>query len=221
MADISFLSLLTGTIAFLSANFIVPVWLFLILFATSVPQFIKMYKWLRKSKKAEKIAKTIQDDAKHITHTLAENKFTESMISTVQKLRSMPENSAGDSSVLSKIKNVAQNAGGAATDGLAAAAKKFEEDMKPTTPREAPKKAEQGVDELKQIILQKLFKVGDNGRLPESIASDIGLSSIKTNNYLDELTTTKLIDKRKTTLGDTYFITKMGKAFCEKQGYKK
>ena len=159
--------------------------------------------------------------AKDISHNIADNKFTESMISTVQKLRSLPEDAFKDDGVLSKIKNVAQSAGGAASDGLAAAAKKFEEEMNSKkAPAAAPAPA-QDKEQVKQIILQKLFKVGDNGRLPQSIASDLGMSNIVTNGYLNELTATNLIAKRKTTLGDTFFITKMGKAFCEEQGFQK
>jgi hypothetical protein len=63
--------------------------------------------------------------AKDISHNITDNKFTESMITTVQKLRSLPEEAFKDDGVLSKIKNVAQSASGAASDGLAAAAKKI------------------------------------------------------------------------------------------------
>jgi predicted transcriptional regulator len=208
-------------VAFLTTTFSAPVWLFLLLFITSIPQFLKIYRWSGKSKKAEQIAKKIQMPVKNISSSITDNKFTESMISTVQKLRSLPEEAFKDDGMLSKIKNVAQSAGGAASDGLAAAAKKFEAEMNAKATKPAPKKEEMGKEQMKTIILEKLFKVGDNGRLPQSIASDLDMSKIVTNEYLDELTETNLIAKRKTSLGETYFITKMGKEFCESQGFEK
>jgi len=221
MSDISFISLLNTLVDFLTTIHSAPTWLFLLLFITSMPQFIKIYRWLRRSNTTKHIVQNIKMPAKDISHNIADNKFTESMISTVQKLRSLPEDAFKDDGVLSKIKNVAQSAGGAASDGLAAAAKKFEEEMNSKkAPAAAPAPA-QDKEQVKQIILQKLFKVGDNGRLPQSIASDLGMSNIVTNGYLNELTATNLIAKRKTTLGDTFFITKMGKAFCEEQGFQK
>lgn len=142
--------------------------------------------------------------ARNISNSITGNKFTESMVTTVNKL-----------------KNVAHSAGEAASDGIAAAAKKFETEMNAKTASPAPKTEEMGKEQIKTIILKKLFKVGDNGRLPQSISSDLSMSKIVTNEYLDELTETNLIAKRKTSLGETYFITKMGKEFCASQGFEK
>jgi predicted transcriptional regulator len=204
MSDISFLSLLNTTVDFLTTTYSAPVWLFLLLFFASMPQFLKIYRWFRGSNKSAKIVQKIAMPAKEISHSITDNKFTESMVTTAHKL-----------------KTVAHSAGEAASDGIAAAARKFEAEMSSNKAPAAAPAPSKDKEQLKTIILQKLFKVGDNGRLPQSIASDLNMSSIVTNDYLKELTETNLIAKRKTTLGDTYFITKLGKAFCEEQGFEK
>lgn len=186
-----------------------PAWVFLLLIITSIPQFIKLYRWLRRSDSINKPAKPIQVPTRpqpgSEPQPRSDHKFTDSMITTV-----------------GKIKSVAQSAGEAASGGFAAAAKKFEQEMGQTAaPKPSPLNNADNKDEAMQCILKKLFQVGDTGRLPQSVASDLGLSAIKTNSYLKELTESNLVAKRKTTLGDTYFITKMGRAFCEKQGYEK
>lgn len=224
MSDISFISLLNATLVFLTTTYSAPVWLLLILFTTSIPQFVKIYRWIRRSKEAEELAKRIQPTAKNISQSITDNKFAESMVTTVQKLKSLPEDKLAESMVttVNKIKNVAHSATEAASDGIAAAAKKFETEMNNSENDKTPvSKKTDDKEEVKNIILKQLFKVGDNGRLPQSIASDLKMSNIIATGYLKELTETKLISQRKTMLGQTYFITKLGKAFCEKQGFEK
>jgi len=231
--------ILNTVMSFLTSDLTLPVWLPLLLFLTSLPIFIKLLRWFKKPKatapkttpaQSKRASATPKTSVSSSTNDKApDNVFTSSLIIAAQKLKSITDdpNNKFTSSVISavhKLKSIKDPAVHALTDSIATTAGKLKSAIEsPAATAKASKTQRvsgktQSEDEKDNVIKLLLASKGD-GKLNQSLADDMQVSSAIVTTYLNDLMQTKLVESRRNLIGETFYLTSLGNSYCVEKGY--
>jgi len=205
---------------FLTSNLNLPVWVPLLLFISSLPVIIKLLRWFKKPK-ATKAKITQNSHHKQApasktpkTHTQGVNDsvFSNSIILAAHKLKAIKEpviTTLTDSiaTTADKLKTIIDNKEkslGPATVPTAAITQRVSEKTQS--------------ENEKETIIKALYASSD-GKLSQSLADDLNMSTALLTGYLSDLIQKKLVEKRRTMIGETFSLTSLGKAYCLEKGH--
>ncbi len=228
--------ILNTVMSFLSSSLNLPVWLPLLLFLTSLPVFIKLLRWFKKPKPTTaKATKTSVKQAPSARNNTSDNIFTSSIIIAAQKLKTItddPEKKFTKSiiSAVEKLQSIKDPAINKISDSIASTASKLktriESRNKTSGPATIPQTSKTQIisrktqsENEKDKIIKLLFASKGEGRLNQSLADDMKISTALVAGYLNDLMQVKLVESRRNLIGETFYLTHLGETYCAEKGY--